>query len=137
MTHLLKPPDPPEREGGDGEVPPEDSEDPRTHGQRRGKRRSAIPSIDEILEMLFKLNGLVLTGAIWPDHANVIHRNLRTILETQLKRQKGGQQGQVQAGLVDLCRKDPRVLNLLEPFLSEEQFNCLLDEIKDDLHGQA
>jgi hypothetical protein len=80
--------------------------------------------------MLMRLNGMVTLGMISPAQANVIQRNLRTMLDVQLKRARVEGGGQSADALVDLCRTDPRLLNLLEGFLSDEQMQWLMDALK-------
>ena len=55
-----------------------------SNGRRR--QRVAIPSVDEILQQLIQLNGAVTIGAMSTKEASLIHKNLRTVLDVQLKR---------------------------------------------------
>jgi hypothetical protein len=79
-----------------------------------------------------KLNSLVMLNVISTAQANTIHRSLRTILDIQLKRTQGQPQELPQEALADLCRSDPQILNLLEPFLPDELVERLMEEFKDD-----
>jgi hypothetical protein len=133
----LPPPDPPNPDEASGGAPQDESQNPQTHYQRRARKRPAIPSVEEIMATLVELNGLVLTGLVSTDKAIVINRNLRTVLDAQLKKRHGEPTREVGAGLVDLCRANPSVLNLLEPFLTEDQLKCLLDQIREDENGQT
>jgi hypothetical protein len=102
---------------------------------RRPRRGTAIPTVEEIQQMLLKLNGAVTLGVISTKEANVIHRNLKTILDVQLKR-GGRQEGSpTHEALVDLCRREPNILNAIEPFLTDQQVDWLVEEISGDPDG--
>lgn len=107
--------------------------------QRRYRRTqetsTPIPDIDETMRMLLQLNSAVLLGVISPTKANIIQRNLRTILDVQTKRGGRADTAANPETLVELCRRDPQVLNTLEPFLSDTQLDWLIDQIKDDEDG--
>jgi len=63
----------------------------------------------------------------------LIHKNLRAVLQVQLKRATRDDAGPAsQEGLVELCRNDPQMLNAIEPFLSDQQVNWLMSEVTDD-----
>jgi hypothetical protein len=98
---------------------------------RRNRPRVTIPSVDEILGQLIGLNGAVAIGALSTKDANLMHKNLRVVLDTQLKRANREDVGPGQEGLVELCRDNPRTLNALAPFLTEDQLEDLLRAIED------
>lgn len=104
---------------------------------RQGSQDAEIPSVDKIAAMLLKLNGLVMMNIISAAQASVIQRSLRTLLDIQLKRVPGDRQGLSQDALAELYRKDPRIVSLLEPFLSEQQVDWLMGVVKDDPNGQV
>ena len=86
--------------------PPDSGRDPQQRQQSRERPRkdAGIPSADEILAMFLKLNGMVALNHFRRRKANVIHRNLRGILDFQAKRAESGQPGLHQQALADLCR---------------------------------
>jgi hypothetical protein len=100
-------------------LPPPDPKatDSDTGHRRRGlKSQTAdIPSIEELLDMLLKLNGLVMLNVISTAQANTIQRRLRAILDTQLKRAQWQLKQLPQEALAELCRSNPQILNLLVP----------------------
>lgn len=99
----------------------------------RGRRqRAAIPSVDEILQQLIQLNGAVTIGAMTTKEATLIHKNLRTVLDVQMKRASREDTGPSQEALAELCRSDPRVLNVIEPFVTDAQMDWLMNEVTDD-----
>lgn len=102
---------------------------------RRGHRRRQdvpIPGVDEILQQLLQLNGAVAIGVMSTKDANLIQKNLKTVLDVQMKRASREDVGPSQEALVDLCRRDPRALNAIESFLTESQLDWLMNEITDD-----
>ncbi len=106
-------------------------------GARRKRAKRSIPSVDEILYQLLELNGAVTMGAISTKEANLIQKNLRTILDVQMKRSNREETGPTQEGLVELCRRDPQALNVIESFLTDSQFEWLMNEVKDDSDDDA
>ena len=42
-----------------------------------------------------------------------------------------------QEGLVELCRGDPKMLNAIEPFLTDEQVEMLMNEVTDEPDDEA
>ena len=104
----------------------------------RPRKKRTIPNVDEILHQFMELNGAVLIGAISAKQADLIHKNLRAVLQVQLKRTVRDDAGPAsQEGLVELCRGDPRMLNAIETFLTDEQVERLMTEIADDPDNEA
>ena len=117
----------------------DDSSADKTKRPKRGsaaprtRKKRAIPDVDEILHQLMELNGAVLIGSVSAKQADLIHKNLRAVLQVQLKRATRDDAGPAsQEGLVELCRNDPQMLNAIEPFLSDQQVNWLMSEVTDD-----
>ena len=77
---------------------------------------------------------MVAAGWIKPAQANAITRILQLMMQSL---QQGGPRRAASAIpdeiLADLARKDPAILDLLAPFLTDEQFDAILaDHVKDD-----
>jgi hypothetical protein len=104
-------------------------EDPRS--QQSQPKRTRIPETEEILALLMQLNGLVTLGMVSPAQANVMQRNLRTILDVQRQKSRADSGGQSTQALADLCRTNPQLLNLLEPFLSDGQVEWLMKSMRE------
>jgi hypothetical protein len=92
---------------------------------------------EQILEKLDALNGAVAGGWIKPATANTMIR----IYQLQLACLKLGDGTQTSAGvpneiLADLARRDPHALNVLAPFLTDEQFDDIVggNFTDDDAH---
>jgi hypothetical protein len=101
------------------------------------QKKIHIPQVDELLEKLMHLNLAVLTGKINVGTANFIHRNLKDILDVQIKRASHTDSGQSAEALIDLCRRDPSAISAVEGFLTIEQLQTLMAEISDDSHDPA
>ena len=106
-----------------------------TNDRRRQRQRVPIPTVDEILQQLLQLNGAVAIGAMATKDANLIQKNLRTVLDVQMKRANREDSGPSQEALAELCRDDPRALNAIEPFLTDTQLAELVNEVTDDPDG--
>ncbi|MCH8830595.1 MAG: hypothetical protein IID45_13545 [Planctomycetes bacterium] len=104
----------------------------------RKRKKRAIPDVDEILHQLMELNGVVLTGSVSAKQADLIHKNLRAVLQVQLRRETRDDAGPAtKEGLVELCRNDPQMLNAIEPFLSDEQVERLMAEVADNPENES
>jgi hypothetical protein len=93
--------------------------------------------VDQILQQLIQLNGAVAIGAMSTKDANLIHKNLRTVLDVQMKRASREETGPSQEALLELCRTDPRVLNVIEPFLTDTQMDWVMGEVADAEDGSV
>jgi hypothetical protein len=87
--------------------------------------------------MLLHLNGMVLTGMTSPRAATVVQRGLGLILDSQGRREQRQPEGVAQEGLVELCRKDPTLINLIAPLLTDGQFEWLMEQIRGNQDKQA
>ncbi len=113
--------------------PADDSSNERGSASRpRGRQCVPIPSVDELLRQLIQLNGAVALGAISSKEANVIQKNVKTVLDVQMRRASRDDTGPSQEALAELCRNDPRMLNVIEPFLTDSQMNLIMSEVTDD-----
>jgi hypothetical protein len=110
----------------------------KSAGSRQRKRRrstgTATFTMEDILAQLNSLKGMVAAGWITPAQANAITRILQLMMQSL---QQGGPRRAASAIpdeiLADLARKDPAILDLLAPFLTDEQFDAILaDHVKDD-----
>jgi hypothetical protein len=117
-------------------LPAPDADEPEPNARGRSSKKR-IPSIDDILEMLQQLNGLVALNLLSTAKAAVMHRNLRTILEVQLRRSQAGTGELPQEDLAELCRQNPRLLSILEGFLTDEQVRWLTGRVTEDDNDQA
>ena len=110
-------------------------------GGRRRRRRSAASgrfTREDILDRLQSLLGMVAAGWLTPAQANAIARILQMMLQSleQGAPQRGGASVPPEI-LADLARRDPAILDVLEPFLTDEQYNSILDEHLKEEPGAA
>jgi hypothetical protein len=108
--------------------------EPQGARSRRSRWRGRgidLPSVDDLLGKFLQLNGAMLTGLISSSQAGHIHKNLKVVLDAQFRRETRSDVPNPQA-LMDLARQDPGILNVLEPFLTDEQIDQLMQEIRDD-----
>ena len=106
-------------------------------GPNRRKRRRASQqgplTREAILEQLAALKGMVAAGWIKPAAANAMTRILQLMLQCL---ERGGPQRSgasiPEEILADAARRDPAIFELLEPFLTDEQINAILDEFADN-----
>ena len=123
--HILLPgPDGPGQHG-----PHTASGSDRSRGRRAG---GAIPTTEEIYQLLMRLNGLVALGLVAPARANVIQRGLKTILDGLSRERREAGHVEAQQGLAELCRRNPEMLRMLEPFLTDEQIAWVLEGTPQD-----
>jgi hypothetical protein len=87
------------------------------------------------LRALAQLAGLVALGVLTPAQANSIRASYREILQFHLKSQSRDPKGLSNADVLELMRKDPRILSMLEPILTEEQVAMVMKGAKGDRGG--
>jgi len=120
------------------EPAPTDQPPPEAQAQSGGKARRRIFSAEECLELLGKLSGLVMLGLIKPNQATFIRGDLRDILAYHQRSTGGSQAGAgVDSRLLEMLPNHPELMNLLTPFLSEEQIALLMKGATDGSQSQT
>lgn len=116
------------------------SGNPQGAGRRKRRRRAAshLPTAEQIIAELNSLKGAVAAGWIKPAQAN----SMAKVYELMLKYLRSGGDRQRGSGgledvLADMARRDPEVLNVLEPYLTDEQFYDIVADLADDPPEQA
>ncbi len=109
----------------------------RSSTHRKASKKISIPTVDQILQQLMHLNSVVAFGAMSSRDASLINKNLKIVLDVQMKRANREDSGPSQEALSEFCRNDPRLLNALEPFLADDQVEWLMSEITDDQDEQV
>jgi hypothetical protein len=103
---------------------------PNDRGPSAAESRSRAPrvrTIDECLEALNQLPGMVAMGIIRPSQANAIRAVLHEIIAQH--RHAATSDASVAAldgDLLARLRQDPRLMNLLEPLLTTDQIAALM-----------
>jgi len=119
---LPPPPNPEERQSTGATDGPEVRRRPR-----RG-RKSEIPTVDELLKQIMQVNGMVVLKHLSPQAASTILTGLKVLLEVQREREAVSQEQLASEALVAACRRDPQLVTLLEPLLTDEQLDTLVKE---------
>jgi len=119
-----------------GPVPDDSSEEPR-EGQppredpadaQQTPPRPPIPSAEECAAKLAQLPGLVAMGLLTTSQANVIRGTYRDLLgfhQARRSQQQGA--GIADESVLELLRRDPKPLGLLEPLLPNEQIQMVMN----------
>ncbi|MGZ0174617.1 MAG: DUF1559 family PulG-like putative transporter [Planctomycetales bacterium] len=98
----------------------------------RGSWAMKLPSIDGLLIQLLNLNGAVIMGAMKATDAALINRNIKTVLDVQMRRISRDEGTVDSEALIDRCRRDPSILEVVSSFLSPQQVDDLMREVMDD-----
>lgn len=100
------------------------------HGQSRNGRgnKAAVPSEEECLQAIAQTGRLAALGLLKPAVANAIRNSFRDILQHYQRRAKESEQTAVDGALLESLRNDPKLLNLMEPILSQEQIDRIIHD---------
>jgi hypothetical protein len=96
------------------------------------KRKRQLPSSDQLAWQLLSLNGGLMMGQISASDGNLVHKNIKAVMDLQSRKEGQVDKPQTPDGLVEACRKDPSLLNTIESFLTEEQLDNLMKQIAAD-----
>jgi hypothetical protein len=133
---------------GPGGAEPEKTGDEDTHGSSRdnGSARGrqqchppkpSIPSPEDCLRAFAQIAGLVAMGILKPAGANAIRSAYREILQHHKAKAKEAEKSLTNADVMDLLRKDPKLLNLLAPLLTSEQLDMVMNAGNEGADEQA
>jgi len=101
----------------------------KSSGRRRRTSRSAkpaIPSADDCARAIAQVAGLVAIGLLKPAQANAIRAAFRDIQQYHKSKAKEADNSLSNADVMNLLRKDPTLLNMLEPLLTDEQIDQVM-----------
>jgi hypothetical protein len=102
----------------------------------RDRKRGTIPSAEDCLLALASLAGAVAMGLLKPAQANAMRANYAAILSYhQQNESRSDRNGMADADVMEIMRKDPKMLSVLEPFLTDEQIDLVMNSAKDGGHG--
>lgn len=104
------------------------------HSSHQSKQpRPKILSRDECLEKLSALPGLVAMGLLTTSKANCIRNAISTVLQFDSKPTSSDSRREVDSTeLAAMLQANPGMAKFMEPFLSREQIEALLQEGSDD-----
>ena len=109
---------------------------PNDRGPSAAESRSRarrVRTIDECLEALDQLPGMVAMGIIRPAQANAIRGVLHEIIaQHRHAATSDASIAPLDGDLLARLREDPRLMNLLEPLLTTDQIAALMGGSSDD-----
>ena len=111
-----------------------------SQGQGQGPGNSKVPTVSECLASLSQIPGMVALKLITPAQANAMRGTLEAILRQHNRSgtRAGQPEGNVQSmDLVDLAKRDPQVLNMLETILTDQQITMVMKATKDGGCGKT
>lgn len=113
-------------------------ENGRPYGANGRRKDQQIPTMEECLAALAKLNSAVALGLLAPSQANAIRANFTEILRHHQKMSGAtDRKGVAGADVMELMRKDPKILSILSPFLSDEDVAMIMKNASGRSDGQA
>jgi len=134
MSSLLLPPQPDPDDAGDAEKP-RAAEAHAPENDRRRKRRSKhanTPGPERWVRILDGLPGLIATRVLTTSQANAITRACNASLQHHHRAQAPGRESGVSdADVVALMKQDPRLFSMLEPLLTDEQIEKIVNDSGD------
>jgi hypothetical protein len=96
------------------------------HQEQRQRKSPDIPSEEECLAAIAQVGRLAAIGFLKPAQANAIRGSFREILLHYRNKAKENEQGMSNVDVLGVFQKDPKLLSLLEPLLSQEQIDMIL-----------
>jgi len=123
MSLSLPPPPNPEESQSTGAT-----DGPEVRRRPRRGRKSEIPTVDDVLKQVMQVNGMVVLRQLSPQAASTIIMGLKVVLDVQHQREALSQEQLASDALVAACRRDPQLVTLLEPLLTDEQLDHLVKE---------
>jgi hypothetical protein len=126
--------DPPNRDEADRE--PHNKQDTGSE-ERRRKKGAEIPSAEDCLRAIAALPGLIAIRALTNAQANSIRASYESILRHHERSQDAPARHASDDHILKLVREQPGLLDLLEPFLTQDQLTIIMKEFKDDTPEEA
>ena len=98
------------------------------HGQQQQQRaaQSDIPSEEDCLRGIAQVGRLAALGMFKPAVANAIRSAFRDILQHHKNKAKEAEKNVANADVLQAVRNDPKMLSLLEPFLTQDMINSIM-----------
>jgi hypothetical protein len=98
----------------------------RRQQQRQRAKKPDIPSEEDCLGAIVQVARLVAMGLLETAQANAIRASFREILLFHRSKAKEAEKGISNVEILEVLRKDPNLLSLFEPILSQEQVEWIL-----------
>jgi len=101
--------------------PKHDHDGDNANRHQGGREKPGIPDAEDCLRAMAQLAGLVAMGLMKPAQANAIRAAFEVVLRHHKDKAKEAEKGLSNADVMELLRKDPQLLSLLEPLLTSDQ----------------
>jgi hypothetical protein len=125
------------RSDGDSEQPQRNRQK-KDKRQRSGSKQRSAPDSDACLAALGQLPGLVAMRVLTTAQVNTMRGVYSTMLQQHHRSQAGQHQAQLDdADVMAILRDNPTLLSLLEPLLTDEQIDAIMDDSEGATDGQA
>ena len=105
-----------------------DGQHGQQHEQQQDQRagQSDIPSEEDCLRAIAHVARLAALGMLKPAVANTIRSSFRDILQHYKSKAKEAEKNVANADVLEAVRNDPKMLGLLEPFLTQDMINSIM-----------
>jgi hypothetical protein len=94
--------------------------------QHQRAEKDGIISEEDCVRGIAHVARLVALGVLTPSKANTIRASLRDILQYHRNKSKQAEKGVANGDVLDILKKDPQLLSLLEPLLSQSQIDMIM-----------
>ena len=99
--------------------------------------RGRAATRERLLDELRTLSGLVTMGILPPARANLIQRGIKLQLDEIHRREAAPAAGPETEQLVEACIENPDLLDLVEPMLTDEQYQHLFSAVSGGAYPNA
>ena len=94
--------------------------------QHRQRKNHEVPDAQECLAAIARVAQLAALGLLTPAKANAIRGSYQTILQHHQKKTQESSQGLSDESVLAILERDPQLLSLFEPSLSQAQVDMVL-----------
>ena len=112
-----------------------DVDESRCQAGDAGQGETKIANVDECLRGLSQLPGLVATGVLSTTKANSMCGVYRTLLQHHRQTENAQQDQRINDDLLRMLSDHPKLMSLMEPFLTQGQVESLIIQAKDGDNG--
>ena len=103
--------------------------------RQRHSKKPGVPSENDCLLAIAQVAGLVAMGLLKVGQANAIRAAYRDILSHHKGKAKEAEKSLSNSDVMDLLKKDPKLVNLLAPLLTSEQLDMVMNAGDEDTDG--
>ena len=115
-------------DGPDSQPPPGGASAPQPAGN---KTKPVIPTAEDCVGRIAQLPGLLFLGLVKPQTANSMRACLNDVVAYHGRQQQASPPGAISNdNLVRILREKPELINLVQGFLSDDQFQFVMAQVK-------